>query len=111
MFGHTTVERLKLRSALLAKRQPRGRRKKSEKAASGSRLSSGVLSQQVDGMTLMRDNKPIMPLKGLAARVGRALTYEDLVSNNMMAGRIQVSNFKIQYNLRLNEMSTDSKAC
>ena len=87
------MEKLKARSALLQDRRPRGRPKKSEKSASGSRLESGQLAQQVDGMTLARNAQAIPPLKGLKARVGNALTMDTLISNNVLAGRIQVRYF------------------
>ena len=90
LFGRSLVERLKARSVLLQERRPRGRPKKSEKSASGSRLPSGQLAQQLDGMTLARLDQSIPPLKGLKARVGGALTVEALVANNVLAGRLQV---------------------
>ena len=92
MFGQAQMERIKLRSALLEQRPQRGRPRKADKSSSGGRLPNGKMSQQINGMTMDRQaNGPTASaLKGVTERCGGLITPQNLVSQNIIPGRIQV---------------------
>ena len=93
MFGNTKLQRLTSRSAMLQNRKPRGRPRKQDKSASGSRLQNGSMSQQINGITLKSGTKnpALNSLKGVAERTGGMVTFGALVAENMVPGRIQVT--------------------
>ena len=106
MFGHSQMERLSAKSALLQQRRRRGRPRKGEKSSSGGRLPNGFMSQQLNGMTLHRHalGPTHAALKGVTERCGGLLTPEALVTHNIIPGRIHVSgkNPSTSYHLTFN---------
>ena len=98
LFGKGLVERIRLKSELLAKRKP-GRPKKNKKSASGALGPDGVLSQQLNGSSLPRQAKgpSQAALKGVQQRTGGLVDFENLVRSHSIPGRILVSHFGHDY--------------
>ena len=92
LFGKSVVERIRLKSDLLAKRKP-GRPKKSEKSSSGALGPGGLLSQQLNGSALPKFVKgpSKAALKGVQQRTGGLVNFGTLVQSNNIPGRILVS--------------------
>ena len=91
LFGKAIVERIRLKSDLLAKRKP-GRPKKNEKSSSGALGPSGVLSQQLNGSSLPKIAKgpSKAALKGVQQRTGGLVDFGTLVHSNTIPGHILV---------------------
>ena len=92
LFGTTICDQLRAKSFLLQQRK-RGRPRKSDKSSSGARLGNGVMSQQVNGITLASHARAPSTgaLKGVQQRVGGILSYSNLLETGAIPGRVQVS--------------------
>ena len=94
LFGGTIADQLRAKTNLLQPKK-RGRPRKSDKSSSGARQGNGVMSQQLNGVTLASHARApsIAALKGVKERVGGIFSYDTLLQSGAIAGRIQVSFF------------------